>query len=250
MTRINLLPPEKIKQKRGRLERNYLWVVIAAPLVVLLLVFAWWLSMGGEMGRKEEALKQANQELTDLQAKTNALKQYKDRQQEIATREATVVQALSGRIYWARILNNIGIMCPLNIWLTTVSGTSSGNTGQVNFEGRATQCPNRLLSGFYPGMLDYHPDFRPIAGWLERMAQIEQFERVWLASADPTFVGDTGGQVPSTYVSSPTGAWVIRFTSSATLNMKTAALGEAIAPASATPAPAPKTEEGTGGGGE
>lgn len=248
MTRINLLPPERIKQKRGRAgpERNFLWLVIAVPLLVLILMAFWWFSMGSEVGRKQTELDQKNQELTDVQAKTAALKQYKDRQEQIKQIEGTVVQALSGRVYWARILNNVAIMCPLNVWLTSLSGTSSVTEGTVAFEALATQCPNRLLGGFFPGMLDYHPDFRPIAGWLERMAQIEQFQRVWLASAEPALIGAAPeGTNPERFVTSPTGSWVIRFSSTATLNMKTAAIGTAVSAAPpAAPAPGKPSEGG------
>lgn len=247
MTRINLLPPEKIKERRGRVERNYLWLVILGPALVLVLVGVWWFSMNGEMNSKEEALRQANRELADMQARTSALKQYKDRQTEIASREATVVQALSGRVYWARILNNIGIMCPLNVWLNSINATASGGTGQVQFEGRATQCPNRLLGGFYPGALDYHPDFRPVAGWLERMSQIEQFERVWMSSAEPNYLGDSTGVDQGNVVVKPDGAWVIRFSSTAALNMKTAAIGTPPVAAAPPPAAAPQTEGAEGG---
>jgi Tfp pilus assembly protein PilN len=250
LTRINLLPPEMIKERRGRAatERNYLWLVIAMPLLVLILMVLWWFSMGSELSSKQTELDQKNQELADMQAKTAALKQYKDRKEQIKQIEGTVVQVLSGRVYWARILNNVAIMCPLNVWLTSLNGTSSAGSGTVQFEGNATQCPNRLLGGFFPGMLDYHPDFRPIAGWLDRMAQIEQFQRVWLASAEPTLIGTVpAGTDPGGFVTASFGAWVIRFSSTATLNMKTAAIGTPVSaapPAGAAPAPSTPSREG------
>jgi Tfp pilus assembly protein PilN len=251
LTRINLLPPEKIKEKRGRApaERSYLWLVIALPLIALLLMGFWWFSMNSQLNSKDEELQQKNAELADIQAKTAALQQYKERQDQIKQIETTVVQALSGRVYWARILNNVAIMCPLNVWLMSLNGTTSGTEGTVTFEARATQCPNRLLGGFFPGMLDYHPDFRPVAGWLDRMAQIEQFSRVWLSNAEPEFIGAIPeGTDPARVVTSATGNWVIRFSSTATLNMQTAAIGtpKTAAPAT-TPAPSTTPEEGEGG---
>lgn len=240
MAKINLLPPERIKAKRAPKapsERSYLWLVIALPLLVLLLMLIWWFSMGSSLNSKEEELATAKKELADLQAKNQALQQYKTRKDQITQIEDTVVKALSGRVYWARILNNIAIMCPTDIWLKTLNGTSEGDSGSVTFEGSATQCPNRLLAGFFPGMRDYHPDYKPIAYWIDRMGQIEQFQQVWLSTAEPAFVG-TGsgtstGTTPGTtnqfeagtVVTSANGSWVIKFSSTATLNMKTAALG-------------------------
>ncbi len=261
MTRINLLPPERVKERRRRgapAQRSYLWLVIALPVLVALLMGIWYFSMSSSLNRQNEALNTANKDLADIQAKTAALKKYQDRANEIAQTEKTVVQALSGRIYWARILNNVAIMCPLNIWLTSLDGsstasssdTTTGVSGTVTFQGYATQCPNRLLGGFEPGMLDYHPDYRPIAGWLERMAQIEQFSRVWLASAEPDFLGSPGSADPGSIVTSPNGNWVIRFSSTATLNIKTAAIGTVVTPAAApTPTPSSSSPGTTGTGG-
>ena len=242
MTKINLLPPERIKAKRASRVttggRNYLWLVILLPVLVLLLMVAWWFSLGSELNRKKDALAQANKELADLQAKNAALQQYKARKDQIASIEQTVVKALSGRVYWARILNNIAIMCPKDVWLDSLNGTSTAGTGTVVFSAYVTQCPNRLLGGFFPGMKDYHPDYKPIAGWLDRMAQIEQFQRVWLSTAEPSFIGSvpvTPEGVPpieaGTIVTSPTGSWVVKFASTATLNMKPAALGTSTASA-------------------
>lgn len=253
MTRINLLPPERVKERRGvAAQHNYLWVTIVIPVVVLLLVGFWWFSLGSQIKNKDEALKKADEDLKDVQAQVQALQKYATRAQEIAAAQATVLTALGGRVYWARILNNVALFCPTNIWLTSLNGTSSGGTaGTVTFDGMALQCPNRDLAGFAPGVLDYHPDYRPIAGWLERMAQIEQFARVWLTSAEPTFfINDENAEEsdpppPTTFTS--TGQWLMHFTSTATLNMTTAAIGTKPQAAPA-PTPTPGTGEESGGG--
>ncbi len=264
MTRINLLPPERIKAKRagGPSEKSFLWLVIAVPVVVLLLMVVWYFATGSSLSSKQAALDQANKELADVQAKNAALQQYKARKDQITQIESTVVKALSGRVYWARILNNIAIMCPSNVWIDSLSGTSNATSGTVAFTGFATQCPNRLLGGFFPGTSDYHPDFRPIAGWLDRMAQIEQFSRIWLASAEPSFIGSlnadqtAAGQTPNMVVTVPpewvvplqhmltvpSASWTIKFSSTANLDMKTAALGTAV-----TATPAPSSGSSTGG---
>jgi Tfp pilus assembly protein PilN len=254
LTKINLLPPERIKAKRAPRapsERSWLWLVIAAPLVVLVLMLLWWFSMNADYNRKQESLDQAKKELADLQAKNASLQQYKTRKDQIAQIEQTVVKALSGRVYWARILNNVAIMCPGDVWLNDLNGTSEGGAGTVVFDGYVTQCPNRMLGGFFPGMNDYHPDYKPVARWLERMAQIEQFQRVWLTAAEPTFLGTVPqaaeGQPAvdmGSFVTSAEGSWVVKFSSTATLNMKTAALG--------TPTTTSSSSSGTatpGGGG-
>jgi Tfp pilus assembly protein PilN len=248
LTRINLLPPERVKERKGRVERNYLWLVIALPLIVLLLMALWWLSMGSQIKNKDKELAAANKELADVQAKNAALKQYQDRQTQINQIEQTVAKALSGRVYWARILNNIAITCPLNVWLRSLNGSASAGVGTVTFEGYATQCPNRLLGGFFPDTRDYHPDFRPVAGWLDRMSQIEQFQRVWLSSAEPTLIGAApSGVDPGSFVTSTDANWVIRFSSTASLDLTKATLGSPVSKPGSSPAPAPSGGSSSGG---
>ena len=247
MTRINLLPPEKIRKKRSGAarapsERSYWWLLVALPVVVAAAMGFWYLSLNSQMKAAEKALDETKTELADWQAKNQALQPYKARQEEIVAIEQVAVKALQGRVYWARILNNIAIMCPKDIWLTSLSGTSSGGTaGSVAFEGLALQCPNRLYATlFYP----YYPDYKPIAYWLERMAQISEFQRVWLSSAEPTNVGGT----TSTTGIAISGTWLMRFSSQATLNMQTATIGGPVQVApTATPPATPSTSGTTGG---
>jgi Tfp pilus assembly protein PilN len=266
MTKINLLPPEKIKVKRKPAERSFWWLLVVLPAIVIVILALLYFSASGQVANKDKQLKEAQQELTDWQNKNAALQQYKNRQDQINTLEASVVGVLQGRVYWARILNNIAIYCPTDIWLTVLNGQSGEGTsnGTVEFSGYALQCPNRdNLTRFYP----YFPDYKPIANWLERMAQITEFQRVWLATAAPTRQGSdpemllnwpfrrttdpANDLLPYTGVetmSNFTGSRVIQFTSTATLNMNTATIGgpKPAAPTAAPAAPATTSTEGGG----
>lgn len=238
MTRINLLPPEKIKVKRKASERSYIWITILIPAVILLLIALLYVQASGKVGQKEKAVQEAKTELADWQAKNSKLQEYKSKQDEVTALEGVIVSALQGRVYWARVLNNVAIMIPSDIWLTQLSGSSEGSsgTGNVNFSGYALQCPNRNLGGFY----GYYPDYKPIANWLERMATIPEFARVWLSSATPTRQGTTSVQI--TAEQSVTGSRVIQFQSTAYLKMETAAIG-GVPKTTPAAAPAPSTTE-------
>src|SRR5659263_724849 len=147
-----------------------------------------YFSANSKVAQKDKALKEAQTELTDWQNKNAALQQYKTRQDQVSTLETSVVTALQGRVYWARILNNIAMTMPSDIWITSLVGSSgeAASPGTVEFSGYALQCPNRdNVVDLYP----YLPDYKPIANWLERMAQIVEFQRVWLGSAEPTRQG-------------------------------------------------------------
>ena len=213
MTRINLLPPERIKEKRPKRKipkapptRSMAWLIIVLPLLVAGGMGYWWFSLKGGLGAQEETLKKKEVELRDWQAKNKELEQYKVNLDEIVKLESAAVIAIQGKVYWARILNEIAIMCPSNIWLTSLAGTSeSDGSGEIVFTGYAIQCPNRLMGGLYP----YYPDYKPIAYWLERVAQIGEFKRVWLSNTEP-------------YYQETASTWLIDFESKATLNPDTA----------------------------
>jgi Tfp pilus assembly protein PilN len=246
LTRINLLPPERVKAKRVRAERSYWWVLPILPIIVIVALGFWFVSLNSQLSEKDKALTAAQTELADWQAKNAQLQQYKARQDQITSLEQTVVSALKTRVYWARILNDIAITMPKDVWLGSLSGSSSGGSGSVTFQAFALQCPNRNMGG----MFVFYPDYRPVAGWLDRMAQIPEFQRVWLSGAQPTRQGVSGGVTPEGQV---TGAWVISFGSTATLNPQTSVIAgtstATTAPAATTPtpAPAPSSVGGTGG---
>jgi len=253
MTKINLLPPEKIRVRRKPAERSFLWLVIALPLLVVIVLALLYFQANGKVSQKEQQLKQAQQDLTDIQNKNAALQQYKTQQDKVTQLQNSVVTVLKGRVFWARILNNIAINCPTDIWLTQLSGTSEATTGRVTFAGYALQCPNRdNLTRFYP----YFPDYKPIANWLERMSQIVEFQSVWLSSAVPARQGSEPNDINGWTFQTTTnpapksidlvGERVIQFNSTATLNLATAAIGGApAAPATTPAAPAPSTTEGS-----
>src|SRR5450759_2307907 len=84
MTKINLLPPEKVKARRGATsERSYLWLVILLPLIVLIVIVLLYFQVSGKVSQKQKALTDARRELTDWQNKNAALQQYKTRQDQI-----------------------------------------------------------------------------------------------------------------------------------------------------------------------
>jgi Tfp pilus assembly protein PilN len=210
----------------------------------------WYLSLNSQMKAAEKALDETKTELADWQAKNQALQPYKARQEEIVAIEQVAVKALQGRVYWARILNDIAIMCPKDVWINSLNGTSSGGTtGTVTFEAYALQCPNRWRFDKYPYI--YFPDYKPVANWLERMAQVTEFQRVWLSSAQPEPQGPAVTQtfddpdIKSITISN----YIINFSSTATLNMQIATIGgvKQAAPATTTTPATPSTSGTTGG---
>lgn len=164
MTKINLLPPEKIKRKRGAPGGKTIWLSAILPILVIAIIGVWWFSLGSQVKEKDDSINMAKQDLTDWKAKNKALEQYEVRLQEIKAKEEVVVRAISGRIYWARVLDDIARYCPSDIWLTSVACTGSETEGSVEFQGLAKQCRNRwaryiqnavkyqvLLPNLFPG---------------------------------------------------------------------------------------------------
>jgi len=246
VTKINLLPPERIKERRRVAgPRSYAWLLIVLPLIVIVLMGMWYFKVSGQVSEKEKAIQKLKDDLNMWTAKVAELNQYKQMTENIKNSLNNVATALSGRVYWARILNEVAMMCPTDVWLTSLTGSSEGGTsGKVDFNGYALQCPNRILNWKgYP----YLPDYKPIAAWLERMAQIAEFQRVWLSNASPTTVGYNPAVTQTAGTETQQGYWVISFTSSANLNMDTAVVGPKVSQTPQTPAPAqPKSSEGGG----
>jgi Tfp pilus assembly protein PilN len=249
LTKINLIPPEKKKEKRRRPGAPggppLAWLLFIIPIIVVILMVMLYFSASNKVKNQQTALKEKQTELADWQSKNAQLAKYSARQQEIASTEGVVVNALRGRVYWARILNEVAIMIPKDVWLLSLNGTSTQDTsGTVTFEAYALQCPNRLNKGFWSEAGEdpqgnqrwpYLPDYRPVAGWLERMAQIVEFQRVWLSQAQPAQI-QTGTPTTGTATAA---TWVMRFSSQATLNMATATVGGTTSSPPATSAPTP-----------
>lgn len=164
--RINLLPGE-IKDKQ-KVEKFMVMAILGIALVVGLL--------GGLYAYNAWKIKTAEDKVALLQSEAEkinrsiqSLRVYEQKLKDVQIKKQILQQAISGQVVWSKILEELMVVTPDDVSLTSLSGNSDG----ITFNG---QVPD--LGG--------NPDtgHKPVADWLVHLAQINPTPEVWLISSE------------------------------------------------------------------
>jgi len=176
--RINLLPPE-ITQKRKD-ERRWRWIIVGGIVgaVVLAGVF---LLLQLQVSIKQGEVAAVKQEAAGLQQQAQRFQIFQQKKAELATRRQIVSDALAGRIDWSRLLSEVALVLPTDVYVTQIGATQPAPgtpeappaNGSLTMSGRALDVPNDT------------PDlgYKSIAKLLSRLADLQQLSGVWLTDS-------------------------------------------------------------------
>ncbi len=164
--RINLLPGE-IKNKQ-KVEKLLLIAILGVVIVAGLL--------GGLYAYNAWKIKEAETRVASLQshvAKLNesiqSLRIYEQKLNDVQAKKQILEKAISNRIVWSKVLEELMVVTPNDVSLTSLSGNSDG----ITFNGQVAD-------------LNDNPDagHKPVANWLVHLAKINTAQEVWLTSSD------------------------------------------------------------------
>lgn len=129
MRAVNLLPREDARALRQRHVPNLaLLVAVLSAVVLTALLSGWFLVASSNVTQKHEELDVARAELAatpppPVQPQTNdGLRQEKDQ------RLTALSTALSGRLAWDRVLRELSLVLPEDIWLSSLQAKSPAMT--------------------------------------------------------------------------------------------------------------------------
>jgi Tfp pilus assembly protein PilN len=167
MMRINLLPPEILERRRA--ERRIGYVVLAAIAVAVVLAGVWAFSYF-RLEAKRQELASIQQQVQAAQAQAQQLAVFEERASQLEARRAIAAQAFAGKRDWAKLLDELSLVLPDDVWLQTLT---AGETEGLSITGYAVDTPNDT------------PDVghKSIAKTLVRLADLDQLSDVWLTTS-------------------------------------------------------------------
>lgn len=190
MKRINLLPPEeRVKASR---ERGLAYVLLALILVAVALggVYVW---EHGKLASKNSQIADLEQQITSLQGQVNSLLPYQALATSRAALALTAKQIFDSRVLFSNILQEISLVIPSNVSLSSLSFTVPaamlpGGGGQAVGSGTT---PGTSADVTMVGVTNTHRD---VAEFMTRLGLIPQFTYVVLSSsAESAVVFNSGG---------------------------------------------------------
>ena len=191
MRQINLLPPEIAERRRAKEITLLIGAAGLALIALLLLVFGVQTArLAGERRHLADAKKQN----AALQQQVNELQTYADLEQTVQTKQQLLVSLTQNEVRWSVILNDISLVIPTDVWLTTFTGSVQATTGGTTGQGNV---PLGTLS--LSGSTFTHLD---VAKWLSRLAQVREFTFPYLTLSAKSSTTTPGAQQLVTFNSS------------------------------------------------
>jgi len=175
MNRINLLPPEILEKRKS--ERRLIYVAIAAVMVAVVLAGVYGFALMRVSAREKE-LAVRQQELAQEQARAAELKVFEDKSLELSRRKAIADTALAGRRNWARLFDEVSLVMPTDLWVSSLNAAEEGGL---------------TIDGFAVDSASDSPDLghKSIAKLLVRLANLDQLVDVWLTNASKTKLNES-----------------------------------------------------------
>lgn len=210
MRAFNLMPKQDERGADGRRPTTPQLVLAVAGLVVLALLASIFLISNARVADKEQTLNELKTELAELNVTSEAPKpQGADAVlvQERDARTGALSTALGSRVAWDRLMRNISLVLPDDVWL----GGLNAHAATLPDPAAGPVDPNAPTSESTFEITGYTRKQESVAQLLSRLAVLPEIAAVKLGSATATKIGNEA---------------VIQFIISATLKP----VGAAVAP--------------------
>jgi Tfp pilus assembly protein PilN len=188
---VNLIPPEDRRGEHAPLRTGPLPYVLVGALVALLAGITALVLVGNQISEREGEVATLEREDAQAAAKAERLAAYTEFREMSEARVETVSELADSRFDWERVMNELALVLPDNVWL--VGLTASAAPG-VSVEGggggsgmrAAAPGPALELSGCADGQ-------EAVAGFVTTLEDIDGVTRVGVQSSELPDQAEGGG---------------------------------------------------------
>lgn len=194
MRPVNLIPAEERRGQNAPLRSGPIAYIVLGALVALLMGVTLVVLAGNQIADREAELAQVRREDTAVTAQAQRLSAYTQYQLLSEQRVTTVKSLADSRFDWERVMRELSLVLPGNVWLTGLvasasSGTSSGVSGGSEGGGGLRQAvagPALEISGCSTGQAG-------VAGFVGALKDMDGVTRVGVESSALPSVGTASG---------------------------------------------------------
>jgi Tfp pilus assembly protein PilN len=142
MRAVNLLPRDDGRQSRPSQNNPLLVGAVAGTVLVTAILAAWFLTASGGVAQNQKRHDAAQAELAATPVPPPTTPGSSALDQEKSARIAALSSALAGRLAWDRVLREISLVLPDDVWLTNLSAqaptvaAASTSSGGFTINGR------------------------------------------------------------------------------------------------------------------
>jgi Tfp pilus assembly protein PilN len=185
---VNLLPPEIEQARRFRHVQLALGAGVVGSLAVVAAVF---IVASGQVGAAQDDLDGSKAQTTRLEAQATEYSQVPLVYSKVEAARAQLELAMGKEIRWSFYLNDLSLKTPHNVWVTSMTATSSEATaaGASTVPGQsATYIEPGVATVSFEGYAIKHND---VASWLDSLAKQKGYAQPYFTDSTKDLIGTT-----------------------------------------------------------
>lgn len=205
MRPVNLIPPEDRRGEQAPLRTGPLPYIVLGALVAVLIGVSALVLVSNQIAESKSEVVTLESEDTAAAAKAQQLASYAQFRDMSEQRVATVQSLADSRFDWERVMRELALVLPSNVWLTILTATASPDVSLDGGDGSSgslrAQVPGPALelNGCASGQ-------DAVAGFVTALKDIDGVTRVGVESSELGEEEDTEEAASSTEVGANTGS--------------------------------------------
>jgi Tfp pilus assembly protein PilN len=177
---VNLIPPEDRRGDRAQLRTGPTPYVLLGVLALALVVIAFMTMTSNQISDREAQIAALETREAAATARAEALRPYADFAALSEARDATVTSLAQSRFDWPRVMNELALIMPDDVWLTAATGTVSP---EVQLQGATTVEGRDQVTGPALELVGCGATHEAVAEFVAALEDIDGVTRVGLANS-------------------------------------------------------------------
>jgi len=180
---VNLIPPEDRRGEKAPLRTGRLAYVIVGVLAAALVGVTLTVMTGNKVAERKAEVTDLETQVTAAQAQAEQLNSYADFAALQEARQETVTSLATSRFDWERVLRELAIVIPGDVWLTNLTATASPDSSSTSASSSSTAPTDGVLgpSLDIQGCASGHES---VAKFLAALRDVDGVTRVTVMSSD------------------------------------------------------------------
>jgi len=187
MRPVNLIPKEDRPGNRRPTRSGPIAYIVVAALVGALLGVTALVVTDNQISDYESEIAQIEGQVQVAEAKARSLEPYTQFHNVRAQRDATIASLADSRFDWERVMRELALVLPGDVWLTSLTATAGP---AVSPSGGASISLRSSISGPALVLVGCGRSHKAVAGFVQALKDIDGVTRVGMESS--TLGGDTG----------------------------------------------------------
>jgi Tfp pilus assembly protein PilN len=205
---VNLIPPEERRGDRAPARTGVLPYVVIGGLAAVLAGLALMVMTSNKISDRKAEVSSLEAQAAEAQARAEALQPYADLAALAAERTSTVSSLAQSRFDWDRVLRELALVIPGDVWLTELSGTVSPEVQLADGTQVAlrAEAPGPALS-----IVGCAAGHEAVAGFLQALRDIDGVTRVGVTTDERRVRGSESSGASSDGSDCRTRSFISRF---------------------------------------